>query len=185
MPPDPSRRQTRPGGPRWWWREYFHDHPGTSSRQTDAMLQGTKIKVYCKECMKQNIEKVQADDGIEGSQGVRSSVRSIESISEYLWTLNMQLEKTRGYLNCRSETLLVHLKHCPYQPSMVQTTWLRRAESFASLGLEQELELYELLDFDAPGEADGSNSNPADMDSEHGLALDVELDDIAADIMNM
>ncbi|KAI9061407.1 hypothetical protein FKP32DRAFT_1728495 [Trametes sanguinea] len=90
---------------------------------------GSKVKVYCKECMRQNIAKVQADDQIEVEQGIRAGgVRSTEVITEYLWTLNMQVDKTRGYLNSRSDTLLVHLKHCPYQPESVRDRAVRELE---------------------------------------------------------
>ncbi|CDO68226.1 hypothetical protein BN946_scf184913.g16 [Trametes cinnabarina] len=64
--------------------------------------------------------------------------------------------------------------------------WVRRVEGFASLGLDEELELYELLDFDAPGEETQTDgSEVLNMDADSGLALDVDLDDVAADIINL
>ncbi|CDO74573.1 hypothetical protein BN946_scf184771.g9 [Trametes cinnabarina] len=64
--------------------------------------------------------------------------------------------------------------------------WVRRVEGFASLGIDEELELYELLDFDAPGEETQTDgSEVLNMDADSGLALDVDLDDVAADIINL
>ncbi|KAI9063901.1 hypothetical protein FKP32DRAFT_1564653 [Trametes sanguinea] len=79
MPADPSSRKQNRGGPRKWWREYYHDHPGTSTRHPDSQMGGSKVKVYCKECMRQNIAKVQADDQIEVEQGVRAGGSLFES----------------------------------------------------------------------------------------------------------
>ncbi|KAL7281578.1 hypothetical protein ACG7TL_004895 [Trametes sanguinea] len=127
MAPDPRRKQTT-GRTRGWWRQYFHDHPGASSRQEDAYL-GDKTKVYCKECMQRHIVQLQALDQDELARGARAAVRSEESIVAHLWTLNGQQDNAgRGYLSSRSKTLIAHLKTCSYQPDAVRQSAIEYQE---------------------------------------------------------
>lgn len=67
--------------------------------------------------------------------------------------------------------------------------WIKRIEGFASLGLDQELELYELLDFDGAGEhiplgdmasalaGIGSEGVQGEGDGE------IELDEVTSDVL--
>lgn len=134
------------------------------------------------ECMKNPIAYLQVLDENDVASCARAAVRMEESLIAH---------RTRSVCHFRSRRyrrVMPEVSEAPFSKTIGELfdfdspEWAKSIEEFASYRLDKELELFELLDFDAPGELVPAE----DGDTELGQSTeDAGLDGLAYDVMEI
>ncbi|KDQ55684.1 hypothetical protein JAAARDRAFT_208479 [Jaapia argillacea MUCL 33604] len=108
---------------RSWVRSHFLDHPGavgdsrTRSDDCWANPRKSRIKVYCKKCFEDRIQKIQQQDQEDVDAGRRVAARLRQDIEAFLWSRPSSDPLSDRWIEARAATLIVHVRDCPIYPT--------------------------------------------------------------------